>query len=73
MSAIPAAGKYANYAGREAAQLINKAMLEGSGPLAKVTPQAMGILPPSKYVGRTLEGMPDVVNVGGKLEQFGTD
>jgi len=33
----------------------------------------MGILPPSKYFGKTLEGMPDVVNVGGKMEQFGTD
>ena len=32
-----------------------------------------GVLPPSKYVGKTLEGMPDVVNVGGKMEQFGTD
>jgi hypothetical protein len=32
-----------------------------------------GMLPPSKYVGATLEGMPDVVNVGGKMEQFGTD
>jgi hypothetical protein len=32
-----------------------------------------GVLPPSKYVGKTLEGMPDVVNVGGRMEQFGTD
>lgn len=33
----------------------------------------LSVLPPSKYVGKTLEGMPDVVNVGGKMEQFGTD
>lgn len=32
-----------------------------------------GVLPPGKYVGKTLEGMPDVVNVGGRMEQFGTD
>jgi len=32
-----------------------------------------GVLPPSKYVGKTLEGMADVVNVGGRMEQFGTD
>jgi hypothetical protein len=30
-------------------------------------------LPPAKYVGKTLEGMPDVVKVGGRMEQFGTD
>ena len=33
----------------------------------------IGALAPAKYVGKTLEGMPDIVNVGGKLEQFGTD
>ena len=32
-----------------------------------------GMLAPAKYVGRTLEGMPAAVNVGGKMEQFGTD
>jgi hypothetical protein len=32
-----------------------------------------GMLAPAKYVGRTLEGMPTAVNVGGKMEQFGTD
>jgi hypothetical protein len=30
-------------------------------------------LPPAKYVGKTLEGMPDIVDVGGRMEQFGTD
>jgi hypothetical protein len=33
----------------------------------------IGALAPAKYVGKTLEGMPDIVDVGGKLEQFGTD
>ena len=32
-----------------------------------------GILAPKKYVGKTLEGMPDKVKVGDKIEQFGTD
>jgi hypothetical protein len=31
------------------------------------------VLPPQKYVGKTLEGMPDTVKVGNKMEQFGTD
>jgi hypothetical protein len=31
------------------------------------------VLPPQKYVGKTLEGMPDRVKVGDKVEQFGTD
>lgn len=34
---------------------------------------ASNVLPPAKYVGKTLEGMPDIVNVGGRMEQFGTD
>lgn len=33
----------------------------------------IGALAPAKYVGKTLEGMPNIVDVGGKLEQFGTD
>jgi hypothetical protein len=33
----------------------------------------IGALAPAKYIGKTLEGMPEIVNVGGKLEQFGTD
>lgn len=39
--------------------------------LAKVG--LIGALAPARYVGKTLKGMPDVVDVGGKLEQFGTD
>jgi hypothetical protein len=33
----------------------------------------MGILAPKRFIGKPLEGMPTTVNVGGKLEQFGTD
>jgi hypothetical protein len=32
-----------------------------------------GILAPKQFVGKTLEGMPDIVKVGDKMEQFGTD
>jgi hypothetical protein len=33
----------------------------------------IGMLAPAKFVGKTLEGMPDKVKVGDKVEQFGTD
>ena len=32
-----------------------------------------GILAPKQFVGKTLEGMPELVQVGNKLEPFGTD
>jgi hypothetical protein len=32
-----------------------------------------GILAPKRFIGKSLEGLPSAVNVGGKLEQFGTD
>jgi len=68
----------------EAARLARQAALAGGrslGPTAAGMAEGFlqrqglmpGVLPPSKYVGKTLEGMPDVVNVGGKMEQFGTD
>ena len=31
------------------------------------------ILPPSQYIGKPLKGLPNVVKVGNKLEEFGTD
>lgn len=33
----------------------------------------VGMLAPKQFVGKTLEGMPDIVKVGDKMEQFGTD
>ena len=37
-------------------------------------PAMGGVLAPSKYVGKTLKGMPTNINMGGgKIEQFGTD
>ena len=35
--------------------------------------QPVRMLPPSKYRGSTLEGMPSKVDVGGRIEEFGTD
>ena len=58
---------------RVAGNAINDAMVYGTGPLARVTPQPMRMLPPSQYVGKPLEGLPAAVDVGGKMEQFGTD
>jgi hypothetical protein len=50
---------------------IGKAALVGG---AKALPMLAGVLAPSKYVGKTLQGLPELINMGGgKLEKFGTD
>jgi hypothetical protein len=36
-------------------------------------PNVMGALAPKKYIGKALEGMPTLLRVGNKLEEFGTD
>lgn len=41
--------------------------------LAMQAPITGMALPPAKYIGKTLEGMPELVKVGNKYEQFGTD
>jgi hypothetical protein len=69
----PALGVPVKAAIRAGGQAINDAMVYGTGPLAKITPQPMRMLPPSQYVGKPLEGLPGAVDVGGKMEQFGTD
>jgi hypothetical protein len=73
MFAAPIAGAYGKTAGKMAGRAINDAMVYETGPLAKITPQPMRMLPPSQYVGKPLEGLPGAVDVGGKMEQFGTD
>jgi hypothetical protein len=60
-------------AGRLAGNAINEAMVYGRGPLASITPQPMRVLPPKQFRGATLEGMPSKVDVGGRIEEFGTD
>jgi len=66
----PAPAVRAGVAGAKALAPTAARMTEGYLQRQGLMP---GVLPPSKYVGKTLEGMPDVVNVGGKMEQFGTD
>jgi len=52
----------------------------GYGPKTKALAKLMaegynvgGILAPKRFIGKPLEGLPAAVDVGGKLEQFGTD
>ena len=33
----------------------------------------LGMLAPKKYIGKALEGLPSKVDVGGRIEEFGTD
>ena len=73
---------YANDRAGAFNQLTNEATDEGmtygpktrqlAGQMAE-TYNPAGILAPKRFLGRTLEGMPTAVDVGGKLEQFGTD
>jgi len=65
------AAKGGGLLGREALRQMN----QGTGILSKITPDPrMNILPPEKYIGKTLEGMPTNINMGnGIIEQFGTD
>jgi hypothetical protein len=68
----------AGRAGERYAERVVPGIMERGGlPAEMLNALAQGsrsqMLPPSKYVGKTLEGMPDVVNVGGRMEQFGTD
>lgn len=48
MFAAPIASKYGKFAGKEAARLVDRAMIEGTGPLAGVTPQPMRIFAPAE-------------------------
>jgi len=65
------AGQAAKYLGKEAL----RQGYEGTGLLGKIAPDMkMSVLPPEKYRGATLEGMPTTIDMGGgRLEQFGTD
>ena len=60
---------------RMAGQEINAAMTgqPTRSLLGDITPKPTNILPPQKYIGKSLQGLPSTVDVGGKLEQFGTD
>lgn len=68
--AVKVAGKASKALGTEALRQMN----EGSGLLGRLTidPKA-NILPPEKYRGETLKNMPTKIDVGGRIEEFGTD
>ncbi len=69
--------------------LQKQAFADPTNPAKVTNPQAMnelakmgmgllsfapvGMLAPAKYVGKPLEGLPSKVDVGGKVEEFGTD
>ena len=73
MTVAPMAGPAVRGAGRLVGSQINRAMLGEGGLLAPITPQPMRMLPPKQFVGKPLEGLPSKVDVGGRVEEFGTD
>jgi hypothetical protein len=73
MTVAPMVGPAARGAGRLVGSQINRAMLGEGGLLAPITPQPMRMLPPKQFVGKPLEGLPSKVDVGGRVEEFGTD
>ena len=65
----PAAGKAAVATGRAigpTAAGMTERYMQGQGLMPS-------ILPPKRFQGPLLEGMPEAVDVGGRMEQFGTD
>jgi hypothetical protein len=78
VATLPFVGAGAAKAGQVGAKTLGKEVARqvetGTGLIgSNVLDPRQYALPPAKYVGKTLEGMPDIVDVGGKLEQFGTD
>jgi hypothetical protein len=78
VATLPFVGAGAAKVGQVGAKTLGKEVARqvetGTGLLgSNVLDPRQYALPPAKYVGKTLEGMPDIVDVGGKLEQFGTD
>lgn len=70
----PAVGKAGKGIARMAGSEINAAMMgERGGLLGAMTPQPLNVLPPKQFRGISLEGLPSKINVGGTIEEFGTD
>lgn len=65
----PAIKPTAKMLGKELARQIE----EGVGVGKYMPDMKMNVLPPEKYRGQTLQGMPSVVDVDGVLQEFGTD
>jgi hypothetical protein len=57
--------------GRAVAELPSNVARAGKEFLAAGQPARM--LPPKQFVGKPLEGLPSKVDVGGRIEEFGTD
>lgn len=57
--------------------VVQRTMAAGGRPAQLMQDLTQGtrsqVLPPKQYRGATLEGMPSKVNVGGAIEEFGTD
>ena len=71
---MKSAGTAAKGVARMAGSEINAAMMgERGGLLGAMTPQPKNILPPKQFRGKALEGLPSKVEVGGRIEEFGTD
>lgn len=76
---LPVAAKTASTAtksgAKSAAKEIAKQIESGTGVFGKLVPETkMYALPPEKYRGETLKGMPTNIDMGGgRIEQFGTD
>jgi hypothetical protein len=70
----PMVGRGGKAVARMAGEEINAAMMgERGGLLGAITPQPLNILPPKQFRGKALKGLPSKVNVGGTIEEFGTD
>jgi hypothetical protein len=62
---------------RVAERVVPQIMQRGGLPAELLQGMAQGsrsnVLPPKRFQGPRLEGMPEAVDVGGRMEQFGTD
>jgi hypothetical protein len=62
---------------RMAERVVPQVMGRGGVPAGLLDALAQGsasnVLPPSRFRGQTLEGLPSKVDVGGRVEEFGTD
>jgi hypothetical protein len=70
-----AAGAVGKRVARMAGQEITDVMsgMPSRSLLGAMTPQPKNILPPKQFRGKALEGLPSKVEVGGRIEEFGTD
>jgi hypothetical protein len=61
---------------RAVTPMVNRTMQRGgfgAGLLGDLAQQPINVLPPKQFRGKALKGLPSKVNVGGTIEEFGTD